>query len=388
MEENPEIEATKSQGQEAKGQGLKANGRIVQEDEIDLIELAKTIWAGRRLIVKITSVFVILGLIIAFTSKVEYEASCKLLPESQEGMKSSLGGLSGLAGLAGINLDMGGAGVLTPELYPEIAKSLPFQLQILKDTLTFENQNIRTTAFHYFKEIDKPTLLGYIAKYTIGLPGLIKSIFTEDAETNEIIQAKDEPIRISKEDWKLIELFKGRINISVDSKSGMIDISVEMPDPLAAASLTEKVVALLTDEVTEYKINKARNNLNFVQASFIDAKKEFETIHLALAKMTDQNRNVSSALAEIELQRIQNEYNVAFEVYKGLASQVEQAKIKLKEEMPVFTVLEPIIVPVEKSNMRKLHILIISILLGAALSALYIIFKNPILGLISDVTKN
>ena len=362
--------------------------KTITEDEIDLIELAKTIWAGRGLIVKITSVFVFLGLIVAFTSKVEYKASCKLLPESQEGMKGNLGGLSGLAGLAGINLDAGGGGVLSPELYPEITKSLPFQLQILNDTLFFENQNIKTTSFHYFKEIDKPTLLGYLAKYTIGLPRSIKSLLTKEDKGNKITANKNEPLRVSKENWKIIESFKERININVDIKSGLIDIAVEMPDPLAAASLTEKVVALLTDEVTEYKINKARNNLNFVQSSFIDAKKEFETIHLALAKMTDQNRNVSSALAEIELQRIQNEYSVAFEVYKGLASQVEQAKIKLKEEMPVFTVLEPVIVPVEKSNMRKLHILIISILLGAALSALYIIFKNPILGLISDVTKN
>ena len=58
----------------------------ISEDEIDLIELAKIIWAGRRLIIKVTAVFIILGLIIAFTSKVEYEASCKLLPESQEGL--------------------------------------------------------------------------------------------------------------------------------------------------------------------------------------------------------------------------------------------------------------------------------------------------------------
>jgi hypothetical protein len=59
--------------------------------------------------------FLVIGLMIAFGSKVEYEASCKLMPENQEGMKSNLGGLGSLAGLAGINLDMGGTGALTPE---------------------------------------------------------------------------------------------------------------------------------------------------------------------------------------------------------------------------------------------------------------------------------
>jgi LPS O-antigen subunit length determinant protein (WzzB/FepE family) len=69
---------------------------IIKDDEIDLIEVAKTIWAGRKLILKVTAVFLVIGLVIAFGSKVEYEASCKLMPETQEGMKSNLGGLGSL----------------------------------------------------------------------------------------------------------------------------------------------------------------------------------------------------------------------------------------------------------------------------------------------------
>ena len=80
----------------------------IQEGEIDLVELAKTIWTGRLLIAKVAGIFAILGLIIAFTSPVEYQASCKLLPENQETKSPSLGGLAGLAGLAGV--DLGGMG--------------------------------------------------------------------------------------------------------------------------------------------------------------------------------------------------------------------------------------------------------------------------------------
>jgi protein involved in polysaccharide export with SLBB domain len=93
---------------------------IIKDDEIDLIEVAKTIWAGRKLILKVTAVFLVIGLVIAFGSKVEYEASCKLMPETQEGMKSNLGGLGSIAGLAGINLDMGTTGALTLEEISEI----------------------------------------------------------------------------------------------------------------------------------------------------------------------------------------------------------------------------------------------------------------------------
>ena len=95
--------------------------------------------------------FFLLGLLIAFGSKVEYEASCKLMPESQEGMKPNLGGLGSLAGLAGINLDMGGSGALTPELYPQIAQSVPFLLKILNEPIHFEKQDTTTTSYIFFK---------------------------------------------------------------------------------------------------------------------------------------------------------------------------------------------------------------------------------------------
>jgi len=334
----------------------------IEEDEIDLVDLAKTIWAGRRFIAKVTGVFMLLGLLIAFTSKVEYEASCKLLPESQEGMSPDLGGLGGLAGLAGINLDLGGSGVLTPELYPEIVNSLPFQLKILNDSIYFEKLGIKTTALHYFEEIDNPSLFGYIAKYTIGLPGLIKKAIVGTEEKRE--QQTGEFIRLSKEEWKLIEKFKDRISVDIDTKSGIISVSIEMPDPMAAAELTDKIVKLLTKEITAYKIEKVRNNLTFVQSSFDDAKSEFEKAQTRLARSTDRNRNVSSAIAEIEIKRLENEYNVAFEIYKGLASQVEQAKIKLKEETPVFTVLEPVRVPEDKSRPRRGLILILFTVIG------------------------
>ena len=155
----------------------------------------------------------------------------------------------------------------------------------------------------------------------------------------------------------------------------MIGVSVEMPDPLAAAQVTNKVVALLTKKVTTYKSDKAKNNLEFIKSSFSDAKIEFEATQEKLASATDRNRNVSSATAQIDLQRLQNEYSLAFEVYKGLASQVEQGKIKLKEETPVFTVLEPVRVPVDKSKPKKMQMLSISTFIGLMLSLLYLLRK-------------
>lgn len=345
-------------------ENTETNNPIIQDDEIDLIEVAKTIWAGRKLILKVTFVFFLLGLLIAFGSKVEYEASCKLMPESQEGMKSNLGGLGSLAGLAGINLDMGSSGALTPELYPEIAQSVPFLLKILNAPIHFEKQDTTTTSYVYFKEIDTPSLISLLMKYTILLPFEIKAWLSRDEGKADKSNPDSEIIRLSKKDSKLLEKFRDRISVSVDSKSGIISIKTEMPDAMASAELAKKSVQLLTDYITDYKISKAQKNLKFVLERFEEAKTNFENYQEQLALFNDRNRNVVTAYAQTEYQRLQTEYNISFEVYKGLATQLEQAKIKVKEETPVFTVLEPVKVPIEKSSPKRTIVLVVSVFFG------------------------
>lgn len=360
---------------EANNQMDSPENQIIKDDEIDLIEIAKTIWAGRKIVLKTTVIFFILGLIVAFGSKVEYEASCKLMPENQEGIKPNLGGLGSLAGLAGINLDMGGTGALTPELYPQIAQSVPFLLKVWKEPIQFEKQDTTTSSYIYFKEIDNPSLLSAIVKYTFGLPFQVKKLFSKSDEEVLKMQAGKKIIRLSKRDTELLEKYQERISVSVDNKSGILTLNTEMPDALAAAELAQLSIDLLTQFVTDYKVSKAKENLDFVQARFDETKKDFEKAQKELALFNDRNRNVTTSLGQIELERRQNEYNLAFEVYKGLATQLEQAKIKVKEETPVFTVLEPVKVPVENSKPRRLIYIGVFIFLGL-LSSIAIILIN------------
>ncbi|PIB37131.1 hypothetical protein BFP72_17825 [Reichenbachiella sp. 5M10] len=351
--------------------------KMVQEDEIDLVELAKTIWAGRKFIGKVTGIFIVFGLVVAFTSPVEYEASTKLMPEATEGATPSLGGLGGLAGLAGIDISSmsGGGGVLSPQLYPEIVNSLPFILDVMNDTIYFESLDLRTTSFDYFENIAKPSMLGYVMKYSIGLPGLIKKSIVGDERVNPSGE-QQEFYRLTKDQWKIVEKFKERIALSIDDETGLISIKVEMPDAYAAAQITKKIEREVTKAVIKYKTDKAKENLSFVIETFEEAKAEFEAVQVRLARAMDRNMNVSSATAQIQLRRIENEYNVAFEVYKGLASQVEQAKIKLKEDTPVFTVLEPVRVPEDKSKPNRIIVLCLAMVAGIVLSITIISLRN------------
>lgn len=338
---------------------------IIKDDEIDLIEVAKTIWAGRMLIIKVTFIFGILGLLIAFTARVEYSSSSKLISESEED-GNAMGNLGSLAGLAGINLNMSSGGSLTPELYPEIVYSTPFLMELMAQPLYFETLDTTLSSFEYFKNIMKPTLLGLIREYTIGLPGKLKDLIISSDEIES--SSNNDMIRLSKEDWEIIEAFKDRIAVSVDDKTGIVSVECEMPDPVATAHLTKLLIGLLTEDITTYKIEKAKINLDFIQERFDEAKDVYEEKQETLALFVDQNLNVSTASAKIKMESLQNELNVAFEVHKGLASQLEQAKIQVKEETPVFTVLEPVSVPFEKSAPKGKIIIIVWFFLGGVIS--------------------
>lgn len=354
------------------------------EDKIDWVELMRSIWLGRWTVLIISSLFFLLGLLIAFTSKPEYTATCKLLPESQDSNMSELGSLGGLAGLAGFDISgIGSSSVLSPELYPQIVNSTPFLLELIDTPVFFENADTTVSSYIYFKELDKPNLFGLLSEYTIGLPSKIRKLFS-----SEVGEQKNDGalLRFSLDQWKILDKYKKRISVVIDPEIGTIIISVEMPDPLASARVTDLLVKKLTMRVTDYKTEKTKSNLEFITDRFIEAKNNFELKQEELARFTDKNRNVTNSVFQTEYERLQNELNIAFEVYKGLATQVEQAKIKVKEETPVFTILEPIIVPVEKSNMRRLYVLILTSLAGIVLSVLYIIFKAPLFNLIKDIT--
>ena len=77
----------------------------LEEDSIDIIALLKTLWIGKKLIVRTTILFFVIGCIVALLSPVVYTAQTTFIPQvSEDQMSTSKGGLGSLASLAGINL--------------------------------------------------------------------------------------------------------------------------------------------------------------------------------------------------------------------------------------------------------------------------------------------
>ncbi|WP_321281267.1 Wzz/FepE/Etk N-terminal domain-containing protein [Marinifilum fragile] len=335
------------------------------DDEIDLIQLAKTLWEGRKTVIKTTIIFMFIGLFVAIFSEKEYTASCTMVPQSADGGSKLGGSLGGLAAMAGINLgSMGGGSDIPPTLYPKIVNSIPFQKELMKTLLSIEGQKEKVTFAHYYEEIYSPGLFGYVKKYTIGLPGLILGAIRGDRTDAMLASSEDEILSITQEEKELINILSSQLSLEVNDKDGYVSLSARMPQAKAAAQMAKKAQILLQKAITNFKIQKAKEQLMFVEGRYAEKEKEANVAMHKLALFRDGNKNVSTAIAQTELERLTAEYNLVYGVYSELAKQLEKQKIQVKEDTPVFTIIKPIVIPFEKSKPKRATILLIWVVFG------------------------
>lgn len=351
---------------------------LPQEQEIDLVELAKRMWINRWLIVKITAAFMVLGLAVALFSAKSYTASCDIVMQQSSGSSSSR--ISSLASLAGINLNqMQGSDVraLSPYVYENVMKSAAFHKELMQTVINFEKAPQPISFYDYYtsEEYNKPGVMDYVKRYTIGLPSLILSaIRGEQPEADYTPADGDSKIeRLTSEEYSCMSLLNQYVTIILDDEAGIITITAETPEALETAQLAQAAFDLLQKYITKFKIEKVQSNLDFVQERFDEAKRNFEDIQSRRAKLQDANMNISRYAARAELERLDAEYSIAQNVYGSLAQQLEQAKISVKETTPVLTIINPVTVPNKASKPRKALIMAIFIFLGCMAGAISVL---------------
>jgi LPS O-antigen subunit length determinant protein (WzzB/FepE family) len=352
----------------------------VDDDEIDLIALAKTIWNGRKIIIISVVVFMILGFFVAIFSPKEFTASSTMVPQLSSG-KSKLGGLSSLAAMAGFNLDMNmESSELSPLIYPQIVESVPFQLEIMETPFRFKDVDHPVSLYEYYMDYAKPDVVSLIKKYTVGLPFVILGAIKGDKKDDLPVVSGDElfdsPIALTEDQEAIRILLSNNITLEPNAKEGFVTLNVISHDASIAAQVAHRAQALLQEYITEFKVKKANAQLDFITERFEEKKNDFEKAQTNLAVFVDRNKNVTSAVARTEEVRLQNEYKLAFEVYSQLAQQLEQAQITVKENTPVFSIVKPVTVPIEKSKPNRPMILIIWTFLGGIIGVGWIFGKH------------
>lgn len=345
-----------------------------EEREIDLIDLIRKLWLERMFILKVTGVFILLGLLTALTGAKEYTASCQFVPQTSKNANNS--SMARLASLAGINMGSLATGeqLLSPLVYPNVLNSIAFKRDLLQTQIRINGEEEPITLLTYLsdKKYRKFSLTGTILKYTVGLPGLIVHAIKGEPEEQETI-ADESFVVLTKEEYTAIRALESVIGIEVEEKKGYIALSAQMPEPYAAAQVAESALELLQKYITEFKVDKVQSNLEFIQERYDELKKEYEEIQEQRAAYKDANQGISTSRARTNLEKLDNQYNLAYSIYSEMATQLEQAKIQVKETTPILTVIDPVSMPIKPSKPRKMMILVGFTFLGGVAACGYVL---------------
>lgn len=345
----------------------------MKEDEIDLIALLKKLWEGRRFLIKSLSIAFLVGLIVSIFSPIAYTASSSFIPTSGNSSKGS--SLGSLASLAGVNLDLASSGDEIPvALYPNIVKSAPYKLALLETFVNLENDSI--TIRDYFLNKSTP-ILSIAKKYTIGLPGLILGVFKSD----ETLLENQTLLQIDSDTQSLFELLDAILVLTVNEKEGFVEISFSDNNPFIAAQVTNSAQLLLQKKIISQRTEFSLAQYKYTFQQYELKKQEFRTIQKEVAVFKDRNSAIGNAQFQTKLQQLEAEYSIVNAVYTELAKNLEQTKLQINKDTPIFSVLNPVIVPYEKSAPKRLLLIIIYSFLGIVIGVGYLLIKEP-LGLI------
>ncbi|ADB40914.1 GNVR domain-containing protein [Spirosoma linguale] len=336
----------------------KQENREEDEIEIRLSDIVQFLKDSRRRVLLGSIVGLIIGALYAFSKPNVYTSQVTVMPELQA-KAGGLGGLGGLAGLAGIDLNSATGGTMDairPDLYPDVLKSIPFALYLLSQPVYSEKLQAKMTLQEFINRVNR---------------SWIKDLFaggSKDAENRKLDPKNfSKAIQITKEQEDLVKIVQTNMSAAYDKKTGILTLAATESDPVVAATEVRLSLEYLTNYIVTYRTEKARKQVAFLTKRVSEAKGRYQSAEYALSSYRDRNRSLFLQTAKLEEQRLQADYLLEQSVYNELSKQLEQAKIKVQEETPVFKVLEPPVVPLRKSAPKRTFIM-----LGFAIAGVFV----------------
>lgn len=355
-----------------------------QEEEIDIMEYVVKLWARRSMIIKWCCVGAVIGLVVGFSLPKTYKAGAMLAPETEQKTGS---GVSSIASLMGVSLN-NSVDAISVEMFPDVVHSTPFIVGLFDVPVEFERggEVISTTLLDYMLEYQKSPWWSHIISAPFkALSWCISLIVTPEEEENA--DGGRNMINLSKKERAVVKYFSEAIMINVDKKSGKTQLELEMQDPLVVYTVTEAILSNLKEYMTNYRTSKASQDVKNLSVIYEQRKADYYKAQQAYAKYMDSNKSVILQSAQAERERLQQEMNLAYQVYSQVASQLEAARIKEQEAKPVFVILEPAVIPNLKAGPSKAKMLVVFTFLAACGAAAWVLFGTDALAKIKEVTS-
>jgi len=293
------------------------------DDEIDLAELWRAIWAGKWLIMAITGLFAIASVFYALSLPNIYKSEALLAPAEQQ--SSGLGGmasqLGGLASIAGINL--GGGKTDKTALALEIMKSRAFLFKFI------EKHNITAE-------------LMAVKNWDLINNKLIHNEDIYDVQANKWLREVKLPLKEKPSLQETYIEFQKIVLISPDKATSMVTISIEHYSPYIAQQWVSWLIYAINEEMKVRDLEEANNSIIYLQK-------------------------------KLEQTKIADFQKVLYQLIEEQTKTIMFANVR-KEYM--FKTIDPALVPELKSGPKRALICMLGVLLGGMLSVLFLLIKH------------
>ena len=340
---------------------------IQEEDEeasrLDVKQILRRIWQKKILIICITLIFIAIGLLVALSKKNFYTASCLLVAQTSS-TNGGGGAMSSIASSFGLSLgNNASSGELSPMLYPQIIKNVDYQKELMRTPLNFKGYDEPITFMDYYTDPQYSTKKSLIKKSK------------KNQNTNQF-QTTDSLSSINSLNFKeqlCKDLLDEKVVLYPVNSDGSIVLRATMNEPLAAAQLADAALQLVQKYITDFKIQKAKSQQEYIRQRHDEAKLQYEQAQKEYAHYQDANRLLSTATSQIEMQRLQRNYELAFALYSQLSSQLITADLQVKEDTPILTVVDPIVIPYKKAGPHRSQLLFVWTAVGFIIGILLVV---------------
>ena len=356
------------------------------EIEIDWMEYLRKLIAARKALLWSVLIGAVLGVVIALSIPKEYTVAVTLSPEMGDESKSA-GGLASLASsFLGGSTVSGGSDALNVSLSSGIVASTPFVLGLFDVRVQTIDNSLDTTFVAYLDEQKSPWW-----SYILSSPGMavgwVKSLFTKDSDDEVSTNVSRRPFQLTEKEAQKVAVIKGMVTATVDSKTAITTVSVTLQDPLVAAIVADSVVQKLQTYFINYRIDKAKDQCVSLSKMCESSRDEYYALQKKLAVFLDANKNIALQSVEIEKTRLENEVNLAYQIYSQVATQLQMTQTKMQEVKPAFAVLEPPTVPLQPSGTSRKMILIAITFVAIILTAGWKLFGEELWEKMKDSFK-
>ncbi len=340
------------------------------ELQIDWMGILRQVLAIRKTLYKAAGVGLIVGILIALGTPKQYTVSITLSPEMGSG-KSGSGLASMAASFLGGSIGADSPDALNATLAPDIVASTPFLLELFNAHVVSQDKQIDTTFTAYLDE-QKSSWIGYVLKVPGMAIGGIKSLFT-DEEKEDTATVQKGAIELNEEDAAKLEGLRKQITAEVDKKTSITTLTVTLQDPKITATIADSVVSKLQQYITTYRTSKAKEDCQYLEKLYKERQQEYYAAQQRYARYVDANSNMVFQSTMAERERLQNDMNLAYQVYSQVAQQLQVARAKVQEEKPVFAVVEPAVVPLYPSGISRKIIVVGFVFLAVVLTGAWML---------------